>query len=95
MKMVYSINVVVTDIKADFDPWGGEYTQITLGYRLPIPMPPQQRQALPPKPIPVAYKHAVHIFIPRDSWVGQYTMWKEYHAVFRDDGTVELKPARD
>lgn len=94
MKTTYSIVVVVTEIKADFDPWGGEYTQITLGYRLPIPMPPQQ-QTLPPQPTPIAYKHALHLFLPRENWVGQYTMWQAFHATFRDDGTVELKPKKE
>jgi hypothetical protein len=89
--MGYSIDVVVTEIRADFDPWGGEYTHISLGYKLPIPMPPQTGPALPPRPKPVAYKHALHVIIPREKWTGQYTMWQEFHVVFKDNGEVQLK----
>ena len=89
--MTYSIDVIVTEIKADFDPWGGEYTFVSFGYKLPIPMPPTSGQPLPPKPKPVAYKHALHVIIPREKWTGQYTMWQEFHAIFKDNGEVELK----
>jgi len=89
--MTYSVDVVVVEIKADFDPYGGEYTQVSLGYRLPIPSPPEVERVYPPAPKPVFYKHALHLFIPRDRWVGQFTMWQEYHLILKDDGTVELK----
>ena len=47
------------------------YTQITLGYRLPIPMLPKpQTPTLPPRPTPIAYKHALHVFLSRDKWIG-------------------------
>ena len=89
--MAYSVDVVVVEIKADFDAYGGEYTQVSLGYRLPVPRPPEAERAYPPLPKPVVYKHALHIFIPRDQWTGQYTMWQEYRLTLKDDGTIELK----
>ena len=93
--MAYEQEVFVTEIKADFDPYGGEYTQITLAYRLPIPMPPQPPQAqLPPRPNPVMYKHAMHIIIPRESWTGQYTMWESLHLRIEDNGEVRISRAR-
>lgn len=93
--MVFEHDVVVTEIKADFDLYGGEYTHISLGYRVPIPMPPQPRPStLPPQPVPVMYKHALHIIIPRENWTGQYTMWQEFHVIVRDNGQVELTRRR-
>lgn len=89
--MTFSIDLVVIEIKADFDPYGGEYTHVSLGYKLPIPRPPEIEKVYPPAPKPIAYKHALHIIIPREKWMGQYTMWQEFHAIFRDDGTIELK----
>ena len=90
-----SINVVVTELKADFDPFGGEYVQVTLAFKLPIPFkPPRPQTQYPPVRQPVVYKHAIHVFIPRDKWTGQYTMWQEFHLIIRDDGAVELKPVR-
>jgi sRNA-binding regulator protein Hfq len=89
--MTFEHDVVVTEIKADFDPFGGEYTHISLGYRVPIPMPPQTGSTtLPPRPTPVMYKHAIHLIIPRESWTGQYTMWQEFHVTVKDDGQVQL-----
>lgn len=93
--MSFSVDVVVTEIKADFDMYGGEYTQIALGYKLPLPMPPRIEKVFPPAPKPVYYKHALHLFIPRDRWTGQYTMWQEYHAIFKDDGMVQLKKKKE
>lgn len=90
-KMAYSVDVVVVEIKADFDPYGGEYTHVSFGFKLPIPMPPQIERVFPPPPKPVAYKHALHVILPRERWTGQYTMWEEFHAVFKDNGEVELK----
>ena len=89
----YSIDVVVTEIKADFDPYGGEYTLVAFGYKLPIPLPPTPsgQKTFPPPPRPVFYKHATHIFIPREKWTGQYGMWEEYHLVVKDTGEVALK----
>jgi hypothetical protein len=94
--MPYEQEVFVTEIKADFDPFGGEYTQISLAYRLPIPMPPRSAQAqpLPPRPNPVMYKHALHIMIPRDSWTGQYTMWDSLILRVEDTGEVRLSRPR-
>jgi hypothetical protein len=89
--MVYEQDVVVTEIKADFDPYGGEYTHISLGYRLPIPMPPTSAlQELPPRPQPIMYKHALHIMVPRENWTGQYTMWEQLHIRVEDDGEVRI-----
>jgi hypothetical protein len=89
-----SRDVIVLEIKADFDPMGGEYTQINLGFRIPIPVPmppPEMERQLPPQPKPVYYKHALHLFIPRDRWEGQYTMWEEYHLITKSNGELELK----
>jgi hypothetical protein len=89
--MTYSVDVTVIEIKADFDPFGGEYVQVSLGYKIPLPRPPEIEKVYPPVPKQILYKHALHLFIPKDQWTGQYTMWEEFHAVFKDDGTVELK----
>jgi hypothetical protein len=91
--MPFEQDVVVTEIKADFDPFGGEYTSISLGYRLPIPMPPTT-QHLPPQPQPIMYKHAIHVIIPRESWTGQYTMWERLHVVVDDNGEVRITKIR-
>ncbi len=88
----FSTDVVVTEVKADLDPFSGEYTQVTFAYRVPMPMPPQgMATGLQPKAI--AYKHAMHLIIPKDKWVNQYNMWEQYHFIVKDDGTVELKKA--
>jgi len=89
--MVYNVKIVVTEIKADFDPFGGEYTQVCFGYRVPIPRPPEADRAYPPAPRQVMYKHAVHIFVPRDQWEGQYTMWAEYDMRLNEDGTFSIQ----
>jgi len=89
--LAYSIDVLVIEIKGDFDPYGGEYSLISLGYRMPIPLPPQTEKVFPPQPKPIFYKHAIHLIVPRDNWTGQYNMWQEYHLIVKDDGQVELK----
>ncbi len=89
--MAYTVEVVVVEIKADFDPQGGEYTQVSFGYRLPIIMPPEIEKMYPPPPKPVFYKHALHLFIPRDKWYGQYTMWQRFKLTITDDGKISLK----
>lgn len=93
--MPYEQDVVVTEIKADFDPYGGQYTHISLAYRIPVPMPPTPTpQSLPPRPQPVMYKHAMHIIIPQDSWTGQYTMWEELRIRVEDNGHVKVSRPR-
>jgi hypothetical protein len=89
--MVYQQDVVVAEIKADFDPYGGEYTHISFGYRVPIPMPPGARRTYPPQPKPVMYKHALHIIMPRERWLGQYTMWQDFILECKDNGDLELR----
>jgi len=91
--MPYEQDTVVVEIKADFDPYGGEYTHISLGYRMPVPMPPAT-QRLPPQPQPVMYKHVIHLIIPRENWVGQYTMWEQVHVVVNDNGEVKVSKKR-
>ena len=88
--MTFSIDVVVVEVKADFDPFGGMYTQVNFGVKLPVPSPPQTRQ-FPPQPKPTAYKHILHIMIPKEKWNGQFDMWGEYHIIVKDDGNVEIK----
>jgi hypothetical protein len=83
---------VVTEIKADFDPWGGEYTYVSFGYRLPMPTLPTA-VANAPLPKQIAYKHAFHLIIPKEKWSSQYNMWDKFHLVVRDDGAVEVKKA--
>ena len=89
--MTYSLDLVVVEVVADFDPQGNEYTKISLGFKLPIPAPPHIEQVYPPPPKPTTYKHALHVFIPREKWTGQYTMWQEFHCIVKDNGEVELK----
>lgn len=85
------MDVTVLEIKADFDPFGGEYTQVILATKIHVPMPPPQPNQYPPQPKPISYKHLMHLFIPKDQWVDQYQMWKDYHLIVKDDGTVEVK----
>lgn len=90
--MTYSIDVVIVEIKADFDPYGGEYSYVSFGYKMPIPLPPQMgEKTFPPQPKPIYYKHGLHIIIPRDKWTGQYNMWEEYHLIVKDNGEIDLK----
>jgi len=91
----FSVDVVVTEIKLDFDPWGGEYTQVNLAYRIPVPSPPTPAgvAVLGPLPKNIAYKHAIHLIIPKDKWVNQYAMWEQFHLIVKDDGVIELKKA--
>lgn len=89
--MTYSVDVLVVEIKADFDPYGGEYTVVSLGFKLLIPLPPQMDRVFPPPPKPIFYKHAMHVFVPREKWTGQYGMWEEYHMIVKDNGETELK----
>lgn len=90
--MPYSIEVTVIEIKPDFGPYGDEYVQVSFGYKLPVPVPPQpQSQQSIPQPTPVFYKHALHLFLPKDQWRAQYTMWQSYILNVSDDGKVELK----
>jgi len=90
VKVTFSVDAVVVEVKANFDMFGDAYTQVCLGYKLPIPMPPSTPQ-FPPKPKPTAYKHVVQLFIPKEKWNGQFNMWEEYHVVVKDDGMVEVK----
>jgi len=88
--MSFSIDVVVVEVKADFAPFGSAYTQVNFAIKLPVPTPPQTRQ-FPPRPKPTAYKHILHVMIPKDKWNGQYDMWEEYRMVLKDDGDLEVK----
>ncbi len=47
IKMVYEQDAVVIEIKADFDPFGGEYTLVSLGYKIFIPRPPEVERMYP------------------------------------------------
>ena len=87
----FSIEVTVVEVKADFDPYGGEYTHIIFGYRLPEVYPPEVEKIYPPLPKRTVYKHALHIIIPRDKWHGQYTMWQRYKLSVEDYGKIILK----
>lgn len=83
--MPYREKVKVTEIKADFDPFGGEYVQVAFGYDLPAPKntpfsAPQGR----------FLKHAIHVIFPKEKWVNQYAMWDELWLVIQDDGTLML-----
>jgi len=92
--MTYSIDVVVTEVIVDFDPYGGEYVKVAFGYKLPVPFRPPKPSQPVPTPQVVAYKHALHLFIPKDQWKAQYNLWQEFHLIVRDDGNIELKPKR-
>jgi hypothetical protein len=93
--MTYSIDVTVVGIKADFDPAGNLYTQVEFGYRILMPMPPmpQTAQGLP-MPVPPTFKHALHLIIPKEKWLNQFSQWETYHLIVQDDGHVELKKAQ-
>ena len=93
--MGYSVDVTVTEVKADFDPANNEYTQIFFAYRIALPSPPMPPTAQGiPMPKPIAYKHALHVIIPKEKWVNQFQMWESYHLIVQDDGHVELKKAQ-
>ena len=87
--MTYSVDVVVTEIKADFAPTGAEFVQVSFGYRLPVPLPPQQPGQVQIG-VPVFYKHAFHLFLPKQEWTAQFTMWETCTMTVSDDGHVEI-----
>jgi len=89
--MTFTISVIVIDITQDFDPQGNEYAKVVLGQKLPMPIPPDMPKVYPPPPKPIAYKHYMHVMIPKEKWTGQFTMWKEYDLIVNDDGSTELK----
>jgi len=89
--MVYEQDAIVVEIKADFDPYGGEYTMVSLAYKIPIPQPPEASRKYPPLPKPVMYKHVLHVFIPREKWAGQYMLWQEYKIICKDNGEITVK----
>jgi len=89
--MTFSMDVVVSEITLDQDPSGTEYTRIAFGTKIPIPRPLEADAQYPPVPKPIYYKHYAHIFIPREKWTGQFSMWQEFHLIVKDDGSVELK----
>ena len=89
--MTFSIDIVVLEMKPDFDPFGGEYIAVSLGYRQSIPFAPPSGPISQPQPKQVAYKHALHLFIPKDDWKDQYSMFQEFHLIVHDDGSMELK----
>jgi hypothetical protein len=89
--MTESIDVVVIQITPDWDPQGQAYTMVALGYEIPIPRPPQADAQYPPAPRPMMWRHALHVLIPREKWIGQFQMWQTFHLIIKDDGSVELK----
>jgi len=90
--MTYSIDVVVTEVAANFDPYGGEYVKVTFGYKLPIPFKPPRMITQIPMPQTIVYKHAMYVVVPKDRWKAQYDIWREFHLIVKDDGAVELRP---
>ena len=92
-RMAYSIDVVVLELKPDFDPFGGEYVFVSFGYKQAIPFAPPKMpmpmDQMTPKQI--SYKHALHILIPKEEWKDQYSMFQEFHLIVHDDGSQELK----
>jgi hypothetical protein len=89
--LAFSIDVVVLEMKPDFDPWGNEYIQVSLGYKQPVPFAPPQQPFLQPQPKQISYKHALHIIIPKEEWKDQYSMFQQFRLIVNDDGTQELK----
>jgi hypothetical protein len=87
----YEVDATVIEITSDFDMYGGEYTRVTLGYRLPVPRPPEVEKIYPPPPKPIVYKHVIHVFIPRDKWTGQYNLWQQCKVIIKDNGDIEVK----
>jgi hypothetical protein len=81
-----SRTVTVLELKPDFDPWGGAYVQVSFGYQIPTSSPQ------PGQPAPIAWKHAIHLFIPKERWKDQYKIFSEWHMITRDDNSIELKP---
>ena len=92
--MTYSVDVQIVEIVAGSDPAGNVHTKVSFGYRLKLPMPPMPQTAQGvPMPTPIAWQHAMHLFIPKEEWVGQFQMWENYHLIVQDDGHAELKKA--
>jgi hypothetical protein len=93
--MSYTVDVVVTEIKADFaPPTSAEFVQVSFGYRLPVPMPPQQPGQIQ-MGAPVLYKHAMHLFIPKQNCLSQFTMWENCTITVSDEGEVQVKKKVD
>ena len=95
--MPYTVDAVVTTIKADFDMFGGEYTYVEISWKLPLPSPQglsqltQQPIVLGAQPKNVAYKHVIHVFVPRENWVDQYKMWEKRKVTIEDDGSIRVE----
>lgn len=87
--MVYKQNAEVVELKQDVDMMGGKSAMVTFAFRLPSPpMPPHLKNAYPPPPIPVAYKHMVHLIIPQERWMDQYKLWEEWSITINDNGAL-------
>lgn len=89
--LTFSIDVVVLEMKPDFDPWGNEYIQVSLGYKQPVPFMSPQQSFSQPQPKQISYKHALHIIIPKEEWRDQYKMFEQFHLIINDSGAQELK----
>jgi hypothetical protein len=90
----YKVDTEVTTIRVDFDPWGGEYTYVELSWKLPLPSPQalaQQPVVLGAQPKNVAYKHVMHVYIPKENWVDQYKMWEKRKITIEDDGAISIE----
>lgn len=96
--MPYKVEVTVVTVRADFDPWGGEYTYVEFAWKLPLPNPQgltEQPVVLGAQPKNVAYKHVMHLIIPRENWVDQYHMWEKRTLLINDDGSIDFKKAEE
>ena len=88
--VTYVEDAYVVEIKPDFDPQGREYTHVSIGFRMPSPpIPPHLKNAYPPPPVVVGYKHIVHIIIPKERWNDQFRMWEKVRVIVKD-GKLEV-----
>ncbi len=89
--MPYTIEAEVVEVKADFDPFGNAYVQVTFAYKLEAPA----NQAVAGVPAQTAvYKHAMHLIVPKTEWRGQYNMWERVLISVSEDGTVQVKKVK-
>jgi hypothetical protein len=88
--MVFQIRVIVVNQTMDTDPFTGRiFYQIALGIKVPIPVEKPPPGA--PQLVQSAWKHLLHVFVPRENWVNQYTMGQEFDLTVNDEGEVTLK----
>ena len=92
MKRVsYDVEAEIIKIEELAYHFGEKVVVVTLAYQVPIPIPPQLRNAFPPPPKPVIWYHAIRLWIPLEKWNDQYRLGQKFKVKVYEDGSVEVK----